>query len=205
MDSLYDAFVKGDPTPVHGWTTSYYEASVREYLSKQPLDKQCLIVEVGTWLGASAIQVANIIRDLNRQDVVVCVDTWLGSPEHFLHIPRQHGFPVIYYEFLQNIVNHGHTNRVLPIPLPSLQAVEVLHSLYPEGADVIYIDAAHEYLPVYLDVCHYWNYLKPGGLYLGDDYTDNWPGVKQAVNQFAEERKQSLQILNDWVWKIDKE
>jgi hypothetical protein len=68
----------------------------------------------------------------------------------------------------------------------------------------IYIDAAHEYLPVYLDLVHYWDYLKDGGRYLGDDYTENWPGVKQAVNQFAQERNLQLDVLNDWVWKIDK-
>ena len=204
LHTIYDGILKQDPKPVHGWTTSYYEESVREYLMKQPISKQCLIVEVGTWLGASAIQAANIIRDLGRKDVVVCVDTWLGSPEHFLAIPKQNGYPTIYKEFLQNIVNHGHSERVIPIALPSLQAIRVLETFHPEGANIIYIDAAHEYLPVYLDICHYWDYLQVGGRFLGDDYTDNWPGVKKAVNQFVHERNLSLDVLNDWVWKIDK-
>jgi hypothetical protein len=202
--SIYDGITKREAAPAQGWTTSYYEDSLREFLKKQPLDKQCLIVEVGTWMGASAIQAANIIRDLNRRDVVVCIDTWLGSPEHFLQIPKENGFPVLYKQFLQNIVNHGHTDRVLPIALPSLQAIKVLQALYPEGADAIYIDAAHEFLPVFLDVISYWDYLKIGGRMLGDDYTEHWPGVKQAVNRFVGERGLKLDILNDWVWKIDK-
>jgi len=202
--SVYENIPKREATPVQGWTTTYYEDSLREYLQQQPKDKQCLIVEVGTWLGASAIQAANIVRNLDRKDVILCVDTWLGSPEHFLSMPKQNGFPTIYREFLQNIVNHGHQDRILPLPLPSLQAIQVLKSLYPKGADVIYVDAAHEYLPVYLDIVHYWDYLKVGGRYLGDDYTEHWPGVKQAVNQFAQERNLQLDVLHDWVWKIDK-
>lgn len=202
--SVYENIPKREATPVQGWTTAYYENSLREYLQQQPTNKSCLIVEVGTWLGASAIQAANIVRDLNRNDVILCIDTWLGSPEHFLSMPKQNGFPQIYGEFLQNVVNHGHQDRILPLPLPSLQAIQVLRSLYPKGADVIYVDAAHEYLPVYLDIVHYWDYLKVGGRYLGDDYTENWPGVKQAVNQFATERSLHLDVINDWVWKIDK-
>lgn len=202
--NVYDGMVANGNTKVHGWTTSYYEDSVREFLSRQPRDKQCILVEVGTWMGASAIQAANIIRDLGRNDLVVCVDTWLGSPEHFTGVQRNRGFPTFYYDFLQNIVNHGHQSRVVPLPLPSLQAISILRQLFPGGVDIIYIDAAHEYLPVYLDIVHYWPLLKNGGRMLGDDYTEHWPGVKQAVQQFAAETQKPLEILNDWVWKMDK-
>jgi hypothetical protein len=190
--------------PAQGWTTAYYPEAVKEFLLTK--SHPVVIVEVGTWLGASAIQVADIVRDLGRQDIILCVDTWLGSPEHFLGMPKKNGFPQIYSQFLQNIVNHGHTNRVLPIPLPSLQAIDILRPLLRSlgGADLIYIDAAHEYMPVYMDIKTYWPLLKAGGRMLGDDFTDNWPGVKQAVNQFASEIKLPCMILNDWVWQIDK-
>lgn len=201
---IYSSYVSNGKQPVHGWTTSYYADSVKEFLQKQPLEKQCILVEVGTWMGASAIQAADIIRDLGRNDIVICVDTWLGSPEHFKTVSRVNGFPTFYYTFLQNVVNHGHQSRIVPIPLPSLQALPILHQLFPNKVDLIYIDAAHEYLPVYLDVVNYWNLLKQGGRMLGDDYTENWPEVKKAVNQFSEEIHAQLIILNEWVWKIDK-
>lgn len=190
--------------PAQGWTTAYYPAAVKEFLLTK--SEPVVIVEVGTWLGASAIQVADIIRDLGRNDVILCVDTWLGSPEHFFSLPKKNGFPQIYRQFLQNIVDHNHTNRVLPIPLPSLQAADILKTvLYSSrGADLIYIDAAHECLPVYMDILTYWHLLKPGGLMLGDDFTEHWPGVKQAVKQFSSEIKLPYSILNDWVWRVDK-
>ena len=39
LHTIYDGIQKQDPKPVHGWTTSYYEESVREYLMKQPISK----------------------------------------------------------------------------------------------------------------------------------------------------------------------
>ena len=39
-------------------------------------------LEVGSWLGLSAIVVANgLLANLNLRARVYCVDTWLGSPE----------------------------------------------------------------------------------------------------------------------------
>jgi len=203
-ETIYDGISPQQATPAHGWTTAYYPEAVKEFLLTQP--EPVVIVEVGTWMGASAIQVADIIRDMGRNDVILCVDTWLGSPEHFLNMPKKNGFPQIYSQFLQNIVNHGHTDRVLPLPMPSLQAIDILMQLLQPlgGADLIYIDAAHEYLPVYLDITTYWALLKPGGRMLGDDYTEHWPGVKKAVNQFASENKLKCNILHEWVWLIDR-
>lgn len=201
---LYDGIVQQEAKPAQGWTTDYYPRAVKEFLLTK--SHPVVIVEVGTWLGASAIQVANIIRDLGRNDVIICVDTWLGSPEHFLGMPKKNGYPQIYSQFLQNVVNHGHTSRIMPLALPSLQAIHILNPMLSSigGADLIYIDAAHEYFPVYLDIKTYWPLLKAGGRMLGDDYTDSWPGVKQAVNQFANEIDLPYTILNDWVWQFDK-
>ena len=204
--NLYEGIVPVETfEQAQGWTTSYYPEAVKEYL--MTLDPSpIVIVEVGTWLGASAIQAANIIRDLGRNDVVLCVDTWLGSPEHFLGMVKKNGFPQVYNQFLQNVINHGHTERITPLPLPSLQAIDILKPLLScvGGANIIYIDAAHEYLPVYMDIATYWPLLKPGGRMLGDDFTEHWPGVKQAVNKFSNDIHLSYTILNEWVWQIDK-
>ena len=41
--------------------------------------KPKLIVEVGTWKGASAIYMAKICRKLELNTEIVCIDTWLGT------------------------------------------------------------------------------------------------------------------------------
>jgi hypothetical protein len=54
-------------------------------------------------------------------------------------------------------------------------------------ADVIHIDAGHDYRSVKTDLQIWWPLLRPGGILIGDDYiTDDhnpWPGVRQAFDE----------------------
>ena len=86
--------------------------------------------------------------------------------------------------FTKNIKYFKHDDVVAPLPLSSLQATDVL-KYYNISADLIYIDAAHEYEPVKHDIANYWTILKTGGVMVGDDYMSNWPGVMKAVNEFG--------------------
>ena len=42
-----------------------------------------LIVEVGSWKGASAIHMADLARELDLAAEIVCIDTWLGNWQHW--------------------------------------------------------------------------------------------------------------------------
>jgi len=70
---------------------------------------------------------------------------------------------------------------VVPFPISSLQAAEVLRH-YGIKADAIYVDGSHESNAVYMDLLTFHEVLGDGGLMWGDDYSENWPGVQQAVN-----------------------
>ena len=52
-------------------------------------------------------------------------------------------------------------------------------------ADVIHIDAAHEYEAVIADIKAWWPRVRPGGILLGDDWNLGWQGVDKAVREFA--------------------
>jgi predicted O-methyltransferase YrrM len=152
-----------------------------------------LIVEVGTWKGASALNMARIARDIGFATEIVCVDTWLGSPEHLLaqqdgwreSLLIKHGFPHLYFTFLGNVVRAGYTDLIVPLPATSENAHVVLRGkgLQP---DLVYIDAAHEEEPALRDLRLYWDLLAPGGVLLGDDY-GAWEGVSRAAHRFADE------------------
>jgi hypothetical protein len=73
---------------------------------------------------------------------------------------------------------------ILPLPVTSSCGAEILDH-YEVLADLIYIDAGHSLDDVALDLKHYWPLVRPGGFMFGDDYTENWPGVHQAVIQFC--------------------
>ena len=153
--------------------------------------KPNLIVEVGTWLGASAVNMANICFDLGIERSkleIVCVDTWLGSVEHFTmgSLTRKNGHPVIYEQFLSNIIHKQLTDVITPFPIDSINAHECLKA-WDIKPDMIYIDAAHDYQSVKLDVFVWSQVLRSGGWMLFDDW--HHEPIRRAVHEVFGEDK----------------
>ena len=179
-----------------GWDHPIFRTLVAELRPR-------LIVEVGSWKGASAIHLAGLAREFGLDCPVICIDTWLGSSEHLLGLrpgwrkslrPR-HGFPQLYYTFLGNIVRAGHANRVIPLPATSDTGAVILKEkgLTP---NLIYIDAAHEEAAVHRDMTAYWPLLAPGGVIIGDDFA-KYPGVRAAALRFARETEREIEDHGD--------
>jgi hypothetical protein len=154
-----------------------------------------LIIEVGVWKGMSAITMARHARSVGLETEVLCIDTWLGSPEHWLvrHKPNyfpslrlRNGFPRLYETFLANVIAHGVQDLITPLPNTSENAAVILRSL-GATAGLVHIDAAHEYDSVLRDLQTYWDLLDPDGLLIADDYSDHWPEVVRACDDFARE------------------
>ena len=148
-----------------------------------------LIVEVGTWMGHSAIHMSRSSARFSSDPLTICVDTWLGSYEHYfkdeylLDLALQHGRPTFYAKFLANIVFHDLTKQILPLSVSSNSGCEILQRL-GIAADLIYIDAGHGYDDVSNDLRNYQKLLSPTGVIFGDDYF--FKPLKRAVDDFAE-------------------
>ncbi len=150
-----------------------------------------VIVEVGVWKGASTIHMATRLRDLGIDGVVIAVDTWLGSWEHWtedrwfreLGLFGSNGGMLA--TFLRNVRDAGLENYIVPMPLDSINAAQVLRKfdIFP---NVIHIDGGHDHATVLADIVHWWPMLTPGGLLIGDDYRagNDWPGVKRAFDDY---------------------
>ena len=199
IEHIYDGLIGREKGVVPGWTAGEYRDFLRGLFRTFPADKDLVFVEVGTWMGSSAIIAADVLKELKMKGCVICVDTWLGSPEHYFNIPRDRGYPAVYKEFLQNVFDYDHTDVIIPITLPSMQAIKVLQKL-GVVADIVFIDAAHEYTPVFLDCIEYFNILRPGGEMMGDDYNEAWPEVIKAVDDFVKHAKTSIEIVGNRVW-----
>lgn len=139
-----------------------------------------LIIEIGTWKGASAIHMATIAQRAGCRTEVLCIDTFLGWTR--ADLPKVNGFPVLYWQFLANVVHCGADDRITPYPQTSTLAAAWLRQ-EAVLADMIYVDASHSFEDVFDDLFHYWPLLRVGGALFGDDYT--LPGVREAVDLFA--------------------
>lgn len=166
-----------------------------------------LILEIGSWKGASAVTMADHCDRLGLNTTIVCVDTWLGSREMLgdqsqvpqRDVQRTHGWPMVYHTFLANVAARGHAGRVVPFPATSRIALRWLRER-GVTADLVYVDASHDYQDVLDDAMGAWSLLRPGGALLGDDYGPSWPEVPQAVNALAATLTVEVQVTgNKWL------
>ena len=184
----YDPYAGLDVLPLdaQGWasTSPVFEEIIKEISPR-------LIVEVGTWKGGSAIHMAKTCLKYYDDFEIVCIDTFLGSVEHWvdqqdlLFKNIKNGRPNIYEQFLSNVVHNGYQDYITPLPVDSVNGHEILGKLNVQ-ADLIYIDAGHDYVSVRLDLAHYSDHLRPGGYMLGDDWF-HVPIKRAAWDTFGED------------------
>ena len=204
--SPYDGIapIRNGIVNVEGWASTgpLFDNLVTEY-------RPDIIIEVGTWKGASAINMALLMKQQGIDGVVICVDTWLGSLVHRSNaewrnsLLLKNGYPSIYFEFLSNVVAAGLANNILPIPQTSTNAYLWLKQNSVQ-APLIYIDADHDAVNVYSDISNYWELVSPGGALFGDDFVSAWPGVARAVILFAEKKELRVQTYGEkWLLRKD--
>jgi hypothetical protein len=178
-------FGDGEPD-LQGWGSQHHYLT-DGFETRRP----SIIVEVGVWKGGSTIHMASRLRELAIDGVVIAIDTWLGSWEHWTENRwfRELGLPEqsrgILATFLRNVRDMGLENHIVPLPLDSVNAAQVLHR-FNIAPDIVHIDGGHDYAAVYADLKQWWPVLKPGGLLIGDDYRagNDWPGVKRAFDDY---------------------
>lgn len=169
---------------VKGWGSN---GAVFEHLIKKV--KPRTIIEVGTFLGASAIHMVNLTRMLNLQTQILCVDDfrgWPGFQDRFKDMKMINGDVLLMYQFMQNIASANATESVLPIPFSSGSVLDKLCTWGVFG-DLIEVDAGHDFNSAWSDINRAYRILRPGGVLFGHDYftaADN-RGVKRAVTLFA--------------------
>lgn len=155
------------------------------------------IVEVGSWLGKSSVFMAVEIANSNKNIKFNCVDTWLGSSEHSsdqLVIKNE-----LYNKFLQNI--EPVKKYINPVRKSSVEAAK---DFKDESLDFIFIDAGHSYEDVSSDIAAWYPKLKKGGYIGGHDYSEAWPGVIKAVQEFGEKNNIIISLVEKSCWITKK-
>jgi predicted O-methyltransferase YrrM len=198
----FRATLYGETDPYQDFSTENFPPDMQGWNSNHPFFEKIIegirparIIEVGTWKGGSAINMAKLCLRFGLETEIICIDTWLGASEHVLFqefrksLNYKNGYPQLYYTFMANVVAEGLQDIITPFPMASLNAAVILKTL-GVTADVIYIDAAHEYDLAYADAVAFWPLLSENGLMLFDDY--GYSGVTKAVCRFAYEQDRPI-------------
>jgi len=173
---------------VHGWNVNpdLYEMLITRIKPK-------VIIELGSWLGASAISMAKIIQNLGYDTKIICIDTWLGSLEFIgLHdadwqrtLMSTYGYPDVYRQFLSNILYEEVSDIIIPFPNTFEHACGWLTSKHIKTG-LIYSDGHNSMDSVYNDLTYAWPLLDNNGIVFGDDLKNiGWPGIKMGLNKFC--------------------
>jgi cephalosporin hydroxylase len=175
------------PTKIQGWNSE--SVALKKAIEQSNPES---IVEVGSWLGASALFMA---AQSNAQ--IICVDTFLGSneilwrEENLKNVTQN--FSQIYDQFCANITHSNLNNIISPLPMTSSSAAE-LFAKEQVKVDMVYIDAGHREREVYADLQDWWPLTNK--VLVGDDYDSTWSGVISAANRFASENNLNLEIMD---------
>jgi predicted O-methyltransferase YrrM len=210
--------LQGDPYEKFDWRKYPDDISGGEIYPdmKEILDlvKPNFVIEVGTWKGASAIHMADVLAMQGNKDfTILCIDTWLGSIEHYIIDPsnptwglseRVFGVPTTYYQFLSNVCRRGLQENIVPFPNTSAIAYQWFVMQESLQADFIFIDADHSEDECYLDIKRWYEMLAPGGVMAGDDFDPAFHGVIAAVNKFSREMHLKFIRTEYRHWMIQK-
>jgi len=178
-----------DGTVSVGWPNDSEDHKILEKLV-QDYAAGCLgallVVEIGSWVGQSAIAIGKGIRAAESDGRVICVDTWMGSPaDPTGPFATETGRADLIRTFRGNLQASGMADMMGAIISDSLTAA----AAWPHGpVDIVFIDADHRYEAVKADILAWMPHLRPGGLICGHDYHDDaHPGVTQAVDELFPE------------------
>jgi hypothetical protein len=177
--------------------------------------KPNVVIEVGSFLGYSAIKMAKEVKRLELPTKIICVDTWLGSPEHYfmykskkdMRIGYKNGYPTLYQKFVASVIQNEVQDIICPLPFPSSIAYKILEKIFKYidiKADFVYLDGSHEEMDVEFDLYYYYQLLGENGRIWGDDY--GWEGVQNAVLNFTKNNNLKARVLQNGVhWFIEKQ
>ena len=148
-------------------------------------------VEVGSFLGKSAVYMGVEIINSGKNIKFDCIDHWQGSAEHSDN--DKVNLDTMYEDFLKNI--EPVKGVINPIKMSSIEASKLYE---PNSLDFIFIDASHDTISVREDLTYWMPRIKEDGIIAGDDI--NNAEVASAVKWFFDTSK--LEILGRQ-WMVD--
>lgn len=170
------------------------------YRAQQRPGVMLRIIEVGSWVGESALAMAQGLGDAGG--IIYCVDHWQGAPGDATFKLAQALSPEKAYELFMENTSPLIGSVIRPLRGASL---EVAASLPPQGADLVFIDADHSYEGCKADILAWLPHLRSDGIIFGHDFEkEQFPGVVRAVKEIFGDDYQVIAGTWLWVAAVDK-
>ena len=188
------------PWHAHGSAAAIHKGVLVDLVRSQGYQKQrdIRILEVGTWLGGTAMAMA----DASQHAKVHCVDTWEGTPSDCTgRLTGEAGGPdAVYQEFLSRIGDRLN-KTIFPWRGTSLEQA----AKHWQQFDVIFIDADHSYEAVKADIAAWWPHLRHDGVMIGHDFhVHGYDGLVKAVEESFGEVEAVGFHPQGCMWKVRK-
>lgn len=145
---------------IEGWFTD------KERNAIQPLAKDKICVEVGSYKGRSTFCIAEVAAHVHA------VDTFMAGAGGQFQVDKH----TTLGQFKENTARFGNITRRVGLSLV------VAGEFSDESVELIFLDATHSYDDVTDDIKAWWPKLIIGGLLVFHDYGGGYHGVKQAVD-----------------------
>jgi len=145
-----------------------------------------VFIELGCLVGRSTIYLAKGIQASGKRIALHAVDWFQGRDRSGRYRFTKPGGPLygvnIEARFRQNLTEAGVANAITIHPGESPGVAADFPDAY---ADMVFLDASHDYPSVVADIKAWSRVVKPLGVFAGDDYSKHFPGVVQAVNELV--------------------
>lgn len=160
---------------IAGWFHQTSQDVLRDVIQHNDIKT---VIEVGSFVGKSTAFFAKLVDKVYAVDPFVMWDE--GKEENATAVQYGNDF---YDKFLENMMNHGVLEKIVPVRTTSRKAAE---EVFNTPCDLVYIDANHDYDSVKEDI-QLWTPFAAKFI-CGDDYDAYWPGVMKAVDELYPHR-----------------
>lgn len=148
------------------------------------LPKKSVLVEIGSYLGASSVFLASAATE--RNSLLYCIDTWKNDA-------MTEGTRDTFVEFLRN------TEPLKAAIRPLRDKSENIAKTFNESIDLLFLDGDHSYEAVKTDTELWLPKIKNGGIIIFHDY--GWAaGVKRAVNELVKPLQIEEHVVDNTYW-----
>lgn len=176
---------------IPGWFPEENAEALQAILKEHKISQ---VIEIGSYLGRSTAFFLENVLEVRSVDPFVM---WTEGRQN--GDAMKHGGEDFYEKFKENIHKMRTTGpRMLSaLGVCRMTSQECFEKNPDLVADMVYIDAAHDYESVKGDI-DMWD-TRAKKIICGDDFDENWPGVVQAVG----EKYPHIEIFNN-IWVVVK-